>query len=707
MKAVVAAVSALAGILLFLLAAASSKSSVLIRNYPLLLGLNGSVAALLLGLVGFQVRTLWIQYREHQFGSRLKVKLLGLFALMALVPGLVIYGVSLQFATRSIESWFDVKVDAALDSGIQLGRNALDYLLEQLANRAKDTAEALGESLTSGNAAVSAARLDRLRDEAGADTAALLAGNGKVLVSSVGTGTALAPESHSSATLRLARGTRGLRTVEGEGSGELWLRVIVPIPARNLATNAEFLQMSKRVPPQIARTMENIQNGNRDYQELLLGREGLMRIYGLTLTLTLLLALFAAIAAAFEIARSLSAPLSILAEGTQAVAAGDFSPRQALPGRDELGVLTQSFNRMTRQLQDARGQAERSRAEVEAARVYLESVLGNLSAGVLAFSDNGRLRAANRGAMQILGDDLAGFETLTLETWPRHHAFRDAVLRGFDTNDEDWARETELTRDDGRNQTLLLRGSRLPPGSAGGYVVVFDDVTELISAQRNAAWAEVARRLAHEIKNPLTPIQLSAERLQHKLSSKLDPDSQAMLARATQTIVNQVEAMKNMVNDFRDYARMPPATLAPLDLNALIREVLGLYESSRVRIELVLAADLPRVLGDPTQLRQVIHNLLTNAEDALVETDAPQVSLLTRREGRRVEFLVRDNGPGFPPAMLARAFEPYVTSKARGSGLGLAIVKKIADEHRGDITITNIEPHGAEIRLRLPLAPTV
>ncbi|MCX9157327.1 ATP-binding protein [Niveibacterium sp. 24ML] len=704
MRSVVAAVSAIAGITLFLLAAASSKSSVLIQNYPLLLALNGTVAAVLLGLVIFQVRTLWIEYREHQFGSRLKVKLLGLFAVMALVPGVVIYGVSMQFATRSIESWFDVKVDAALDSGIELGRNALDYLLDQLAERTLDSAEALAESSA---VSISAGRLERLREEAGADTASLLASNGRIVLSSVASGSLLSPGAHSTATLRLARGARGLRTVDGEGSGELWLRVIVPVPARKLAVNIEFLEMTQRVPSKIVRTMENIQNGSRDYQELLLGREGLIRIYSLTLTLTLLLALFAAVAAAFEIARSLSAPLSILAEGTQAVASGDFSPRQALPGRDELGVLTQSFNRMTRQLQDARAQAERNRAEVEAARVYLESVLGNLSAGVLAFADNGRLRAANRGAMQILGDDLAGFESLTLDTWPRHHVFRDAALRGFEANDADWSGEIEITREDGRQQTLLLRGSRLPPGSAGGFVVVFDDVTELISAQRNAAWAEVARRLAHEIKNPLTPIQLSAERLQHKLSAKLDPDSQAMLARSTQTIVNQVEAMKNMVNDFRDYARMPPSKLAPLDLNELIREVLGLYESSRVKVTHELAADLPRVLGDASQLRQIIHNLLTNAEDALADEAAPSVTLLTRRDGRKVLFAVRDNGPGFPPAMLARAFEPYVTSKARGSGLGLAIVKKIADEHRGEISIQNIDPHGAEVRLRLPLAISV
>jgi nitrogen fixation/metabolism regulation signal transduction histidine kinase len=457
------------------------------------------------------------------------------------------------------------------------------------------------------------------------------------------------------------------------------------------------------VPPQIAQSAESVQAVYRDYQELSLSRVGLKRLYAITLTLTLLLALFAAIAVAFVLSRRLSAPLSILAEGTQAVAAGDFSPRRSLPARDELGVLTQSFNRMTRQLDEARALAERNRAEVEAARAYLESVLANLSAGVLAFSRDGKLRAANRGAVDILGDDLAGFEAVTLAEWPRQHQLRDTILEHFADRDV-WEMQLEFAVDEGPPKVLLLHGARLPEAGGGGLVVVFDDITQLISAQRAAAWGDVARRLAHEIKNPLTPIQLSAERLQIKLADKLAPTERAMLERSTQTIVNQVEALKNMVNDFRDYARLPPPTIAPLDLNALVGEVLGLYEHARVPVDARLDPALPRVMGDMAQLRQVIHNLLRNAEDALGEAQEAQIEVLTERAARGACLVVRDNGSGFPQQILSRAFEPYVTTKPKGTGLGLAIVKKIVDEHHGEIHIANRAPHGAEVRIRLPLA---
>ena len=385
------------------------------------------------------------------------------------------------------------------------------------------------------------------------------------------------------------------------------------------------------------------------------------------------------------------------------MAAGDFSPRRSLPARDELGVLTQSFNRMTRQLEEARALAERNRAEVEAARAYLESVLANLSAGVLAFSRDGKLRAANRGAVEILGDDLAGFEQLPLAEWPRQHLLRDTILEHFADRDV-WEKQLEFAADEGPPKVLLLHGARLPEAGGGGQVVVFDDITQLISAQRAAAWGDVARRLAHEIKNPLTPIQLSAERLQIKLADKLAPAERAMLERSTQTIVNQVEALKNMVNDFRDYARLPPPTIAPLDLNALVGEVLGLYEHARVPVDARLDPALPRVMGDMAQLRQVIHNLLRNAEDALGEAQEPQIEVLTERAARGACLVVRDNGSGFPQQILSRAFEPYVTTKPKGTGLGLAIVKKIVDEHHGEIHIANRAPHGAEVRIRLPLA---
>ena len=424
------------------------------------------------------------------------------------------------------------------------------------------------------------------------------------------------------------------------------------------------------------------------------------------MTLTLLLALLTAVAAAFIIARRLAAPLLILAEGTQAVAAGDFSPRQALPAKDELGVLIQSFNRMTRQLEDARGAAQRSGADVEAARAYLESVLANLSAGVLAFSADGKLRAANHGAMQVLGDTLSGFEDIALADWPRLEQFRDALLDGFDANEGDWHTQIELSVKGSTPLTLLIHGSRLPATSGGGLVAVFDDVSHLVAAQRTAAWGEVARRLAHEIKNPLTPIQLSAERLAFKLADKLDDSSRAMLERGTTTIVNQVEAMKNLVNAFRDYARLPAPKLSAIDLTALIGEVLELYESAAAGIRLELAPGLPAVQGDASQIRQVIHNMLQNAQDALAGMDNAEVHVITQREGDRVLLLFRDNGPGFPAEVLAHAFEPYFTTKSRGTGLGLAMVKKIVDEHGGDVRLGNRDGSGAEVRIRLRLAET-
>ncbi len=686
--------AAMAGILLFLLATASANTPLFARNYTLLLALNGAIALGLASLVGVQLRSLWREHRAGIFGSRLKLRLMATFAAMAVVPGALVYGVSLQFAVKSIESWFNVRVDAALESGLQLGRATLDILLGQLNDKAQRMVLDL-ENETQ----IRSPLLNQLREQSGVESATVFSANGQILATADTQLDVLMPEQPTPGQLRQARQSRGYKAVEAKGDG-LVLRVILPIPSRRL-TDPPLLQLTQEVPHSFITHAESVEAVHRDYQELSVARNGLKRIYTLTLTLTLLLALFAAVAIAFVLTRRLAAPLYILAEGTQAVAAGDFSPRQALPARDELGILTQSFNRMTRQLEDARAQADKNRAAVERNRAYLEGVLANLSAGVLAFSPDGLLRAANHGAMTILNDKLEGYERLRIQDWNTHPDFRNAVLAGFDNPEPDWHTQIELTFADGHAQTLLLHGTRLPDSTGGGMVVVFDDITHLITAQRTAAWAEVARRLAHEIKNPLTPIQLSAERLQFKLADQLDEEGRNMLERSTRTIVNQVESMKNLVNAFRDYARLPSPVLRLLDLNALVREVLVLYESSRVMIQAELASDLPPVMGDATQIRQVIHNLLQNAEDALGEQDDPRIQLLTHSDGRRVDLILRDSGPGFAPELLSRAFEPYVTTKARGTGLGLAIVKKIIDEHDGEIRLANREEGGAEIRIRL------
>ena len=704
MKRIIAAggafAAAVGGILWFLLLMSTAADTVLFsRNYPLLIALNVVLALGMVGLVGWQLRTLWRDYQAQVFGARLKLRLMLMFGVIAVLPGALVYGVSVQFVTRSIESWFDVRVEKALESGLQLGRSALDSLLLDLGEKARSVAVELSDIQESSRRSA----LLRLREEKGVQSVALFSVGGQLLSSATADLSSLLPDLPSQSQLKQARSTQMVSTIEGDG-GKLHLRVLVPVSARGIFEEPRILQLTQPVPPGLAHDADAVQGVYRDYQELQLAREGLTRIYALTLTLTVLVALFGAFALAYVMARRLAAPLYILAEGTQAVAQGDFSPRQAIYSGDELGVLTQSFNRMTRQLDDARRETERHRAELESARGYLESILANLSTGVLVFDRHFVLRTVNEGALTILSDDFMGLVGSAADDWPRQQALGTFIREQFTgTEEAEWQAQLEMERPNGMPQVLLLRGSRLPEASGGGDVVVFDDVTRLIAAQRSAAWGEVARRLAHEIKNPLTPIQLSAERLQFKLADKLSNGDADMLARGTQTIINQVQAMKRMVDDFRDYARMPAPEVAELDLNELIGEVLGLYESSSATIETRLAADLPPILGDATQLRQIIHNLLRNAEDALEGRDGTRILIQTEAVGRQASLTIADNGPGFPVELLPRIFEPYVTTKARGTGLGLPIVKKIVEEHLGTIEISNAPEGGARIDIRLPL----
>ncbi|MCL2829149.1 MAG: ATP-binding protein [Betaproteobacteria bacterium] len=699
-------IALLAAVLLFLLTTASANTSLFAHHYPLIVGLNIAAALGLLGLVLWQLWLLWREYRQKIFGSRLKLRLMAMFGMIAVLPGVLVYGVSVQFLTRSIESWFNVRVEMALESGVDLGRSVLETQLQELTAKA----HLLAQELSAYPDTQRRLQLNRLREQMVVDSVAIFSQSGQLLMSSSASLGAL-PNPPSPMQLQQARmRQQGMGVIEGEGRS-FRLRVLIPVSSYTLGDDVRILQLMQPVPEILARNAESVQEVFREYQALSLARGGLTSIYALALTLTVLLALFASFALAFMMARRLSAPLSILAEGTQAVAAGDFSPRQALESRDELGILTQSFNRMTHQLDEARRETERHRAEMEAARSYLESILANLSAGVLVFDRNFRLRTVNEGALILLQDDFSGLAEAEVGNWPRQQKLGQEIHLAFSTGPEpEWTREIELEREDGIPQILLLRGSALPAVSGGGYVVVFDDITQLIAAQRSAAWGEVARRLAHEIKNPLTPIQLSAERLQMRLADKLPSDAVQILTRSTQTIISQVQAMKRMVDDFRDYARMPAPQLSVLDLNALVSEVLGLYETSRTSIVAELSGDLPPVQGDATQIRQIIHNLLRNAEEAQEgnaaeeSADAWKIEITTRTAGNYAELSVSDHGPGFPAEIMTRIFEPYVSTKSRGTGLGLAIVKKIVDEHHGKIDIGNRRTGGAQVSIRLPLA---
>jgi nitrogen fixation/metabolism regulation signal transduction histidine kinase len=701
-------VAGLSAMLVFLLATASADATLFAEHTTLLLGMNALAALILLGLVVVQLRRLWREYRDGVFGARLKSRLLLMLALMAVVPGALVYAVSMQFAVKSIDSWFDVRIEAALDGGLDLGRGVLEAMQDDLLAKGRTMAYDLA-----GTALVSPVLLNRLREQTGVQGATLLTSAGQLVANSGGGVQGLLPALPSTAQLRQARLGTGITRIEGDTSSGLVVHALIPVASYRLGSDPLILQLEQAVPTSITQSAALVEGARREYQELQLGRAGLKRLYTLTLTFSLLLALFAAVALAFFLAARLAKPLLILAEGTRAVAAGDLTPRAALATDDELGVLTRSFNTMTAQLSQARG-------EREAAHAYLEGVLTNLSTGVLAFDGDFMLRAANRGACAILGDDLCATVGQPLVAWPDRAEFKAAIHEGFSGSDE-WQRQLEIDSPSGARQILLLRGSTLP--AAAGRVVVFDDISPVIVAQRAAAWGEVAQRLAHEIKNPLTPIQLSAERLQIKLADKLDGASAAILERATRTIVDQVESMKNMVNDFRDYARLPPPLPAPLDLNALVAEVLELYEDGPVAVVADLDPALPPVLADAGQIRQVLHNLLKNAREAMVEkvgvtegnprgaggtkcSAAGTAVTVTTRSGRMASLSVTDHGPGFPPQILARAFEPYVTTKAKGTGLGLAIVRKIVDDHGGTIRLANRaneQGGGAEVSMQLPL----
>ena len=688
--------------LLFLLTQASANTDFFARHYGWLVGLNIALGLSMAVVIGVQLYRLWRDHREQIFGARLKFRLMLMLGLMALVPGALIYAVSVQFVTRSIESWFDVRVEQALEAGLNLGRDALEGVTAGLVLTTRDAAVAIAQR---GNGAAPGV-LSKLKQVTGAQTTALLQIRGNrldVLGSSEARSDQLVlplpPQ------VEAVRKNGALSAIEADSAGSPVLRAMVLLPGDEQQAQPRLLEVVVPVPAKLAADSEAVQSVYREYRELELAREGLTRLYAITLTLTLLLALAAAFSAAFILARRFTAPLTILAEGTQAVAAGDLSPKQIVVSNDELGVLTQSFNRMTYQLREAHTETERHRTDVERARAYLQEVLDNLSAGVLAFDSRFVLKAVNGAARRLLDEAWVGLLSEPLEAWPRQEQLARTIRDEFAKHgNETWQIEVERVLPDGRKQQLMVHGSELPDASGGGYVVVFDDITELIKAQRATAWGEVARRLAHEIKNPLTPIQLAAERLEHKLAAHLAPQDADVLERSTRTIVNQVQAMKHMVDSFRDYARLPPANLVALDLNELLRELLVLYEASLTPIHAVLAPELPLVQGDPTQLRQIIHNLIRNAQDATEGRPELRIDVATQAVNRHVELVIADTGPGFPPEIMANAFEPYVTTKPKGTGLGLPIVKKIIEEHGGKISLVNRPGGGAEIRIVLQRA---
>jgi len=671
---------------------------------PLMLVTVGGLLVLAI-MISINLYQLLRDYRRRVAGSRLSVRLVIIFTLLAVVPASLVFHYSLQFLLRGIDSWYDVQIDNAMEDALELSQASLGLHKRELL---RFTQRAVARLEDSSRAAL-ALSLGDLRDTGGAVEMTLLDGSGRLIASSNADPESLIPDRPDNAILQQVRSGNDYAGITPWGeAGSLHIRVVVHDPVgRNMILQAIYPTSSN-----ISDLSERVQNAYAAYRERAYLRESIKFSFALTLSLVLLTALFIAAWAAFWTARRLVAPVTDIAAGTRAVAEGDYDQQLPMPrARDELAFLVASFNAMTRRIAQARNEAELSQRQLEAQRAYLQTVLGGLSSGVMALDPAGRVTTANPAAQQILALPAEALLEQPLATLadghPQLEPFVEGIRAGMTDDSSEWRGELTLFRQAGR-QVLLCRRAALDFGDNHGHgqVLVFDDITALIKAQRDAAWGEVARRLAHEIKNPLTPIQLSAERLRHKCLGRLDGDLARVLDRATHTIIQQVEAMKTMVNAFSDYAKPSQMQPQPVALDQLVDEVLDLYRGLPVPLRFHPGADGVQIDADPVRLRQVLHNLLKNAQEAVNAHDPGRVDVYTatgyKNDCQYAEISVCDDGPGFDPAQLGRVFDPYVTSKEKGTGLGLAIVKKIIDEHGGAIWAENQTDGGGRVVIRLP-----
>lgn len=742
LRLAVAAMVLAALVLVFLLVQATNNRLLYERYYTRLLWVNVVAAAVLALVILWGVYRLLARLWRGKFGSRLLIKLAAIFGLVGVVPGLLIYVVSYQFVSRSIESWFDVKVEGALESGLTLARTSLETQARDFANQLRVASAQLGDV----PASAVTLPLERVRAQIGASDVSLWTASGR-LVGNVGLSRfELTPERPAAQLLRVARSQGVATQIEGlddvgtaaasEPAARIRAVAIVNAGPIGVLQEPRVIQALQPLPASLVTHALAVQEANREYQERALGRQGLRRMYIGTLTLALFLAVFGAVLLAVLLGKQLATPLLMLADGVRQVAAGDLRPKLVSAGRDELGGLTRSFADMTRQLAEARAAVDAGLREVDAARAHLQTILDNLTAGVIVLDHAGVVQSSNPGATRILRAPLAASVGQPLAALPQLEGFATEVQQEFaafegaraDHDLDHWQKAFELYGNgEGPNAeavSIVARGAALPGGLR---LLVFDDISEIVSAQRAQAWAEVARRLAHEIKNPLTPIQLSAERLERRLADRLPEADRAILVKSVHTIIEQVDAMKRLVNEFRDYARLPAARLASLDLNNLVAQVLHLYGTGtdgahpgQVALRFEPDPACPPILGDAQQLRQVIHNLVQNALDASEGQQARRgqeegdCAVLIRTQWSdspaRVRLSVLDRGHGFPDAVLKRAFEPYVTTKPKGTGLGLAVVKKIADEHGARVDVSNRiaggEVLGAQVSLTFDPAPS-
>ena len=701
LKYIITTVAFIGIALLILLAKSISNSDVISSDsFRILLGLNIFFICSLIILIAVQIFRLLQSVKKEITGSRLTLRLVLSFALMGIIPVLIVYLVSVNFLTKSIESWFDVKVESALEGGLTLGQKTIDILMSDIELKGKSIAYSIGNAEKEDRNNI----LTDLRAKFGIQDAVIFDQDSKIIELSSKKNNLIPSIPDASDLERGGEGFFGrIEEITGE---DIYLKAFIPISSKNLMGERLILQLSQPIPPSIANLALSVESVYDEYQQLTYSRNSLKIIYILTLTLVLLLALLSSVAASFVISRKFSSPLAMLADATRQISKGNYKKIISEQGKDEIGVLISSFNSMTSQLEEATKNSEKDREGLEIARTFLETILAHLTTGVIVIDDKKIIRLNNVSASKMLQNKEKKMNDIKIEKIIKNNSLFKPLYEFVETyiddnkkNKKEISKEFRLKKEE-KERTIMLQITPLRDKKNTQYVLVFDDISEVTQAQRQSAWGEIARRLAHEIKNPLTPIQLSAERIQHKFSDKLSKEDSIILERSTRVIVNQVNALKIMVNEFAEYARPPKIQKDIIRIDNLVDEVVDLYEIDKI-IKIKKAKNIPIIYADQNKLRQVIINLIENSKDALEEIKNPIIKIFIRKKIGEVELIIEDNGIGIPNEIIERIFEPYVTSKKAGTGLGLAIVHKIIEEHDGKIKIERINTSGTRVIIKL------
>jgi len=665
------------------------------------------LAVLILTLIIIQ-RMVWlyIKRRDKEPGIQLTTRMVLMFTGLSLPPVIVLYLFATMLVNQYVDSWFDVRTDQALNDAITLGNTFLDTQTLAHLNETRSMVAELSE-VDPLNQSI---YLDRLLDNSKADSLSIYGADGRLVSSSN-----IDPLNFASPTLpqnafNEVTNNRNYARVEPAGNSGLQIRVVLPFITNTASVGSRrYLQGLFPIFEEYETLADNIETQFHEYDKQTYQRQQLKSTFNIILTIVLLISVLLAMLRAFSSARRLVAPIKLLSEATKDITEGKFSRVIPVESKDELGLLIESFNSMSSQIATSSALAHRAQSDAENQRAYLENVLSHLTSGVISIDQDLLIRLSNDATQKILhlgnrslinrNIDYIAMKNPTLQ--PLIELIKQKV-----TDKTNYWQQEVLIAEDSLRRILLVRGSQISDREieGGGHVIVFDDQTIINQAQRDAAWSEVARRLAHEVKNPLTPIQLSAERMHMRFAGKLSKEEDEILNRATQTIVSQVENLKTLVNAFSDYAKPPELKKELGGLNQLINEIVDLYSLSHPGI--VFSLDLlepePQLLLDKGRMTQLLTNLIKNAQESVDQGDV-EISIATQSHDDLLLLTITDNGHGFADDIIEHVFEPYETTKQGGSGLGLAIVKKIVEEHGGTIVAENLSV-GAKINIHLPLA---